>query len=200
MLTLCKLQMHQGLSLHTIHVSGKQRIAKGTDGLSRGLMTMVVMTGLNMLNYVQLHLDALERQGPTLKDWILNWFWIKLKFLEPRGWLCEDNTYSTYIWSPPPAAAEVAWSSWHTAFISILTAAIKWSSLDWWQPTGESYSERSAVLKICCLIFTVPNDSDVYFDCWFVLSLKQTSSLELQRNANAAAREPDAVLFATVSS
>jgi hypothetical protein len=107
MLTLCKLQMHQGLSLHTIHVSGKQRIAKGTDGLSRGLMTMGVMTGFNMLNYVQLHLDALERQGPTLKDWILNWFWIKLKFLEPRGWLCEDNTYSTYIWSPPPAAAEV---------------------------------------------------------------------------------------------
>jgi hypothetical protein len=55
-------------------------------------------------------------------------------------------------------------------------------------------------LKICCLIFTVPIDSDVYFDCWFVLSLKQTSSLELQRNSNAAARKPDAVLFATVSS
>jgi hypothetical protein len=153
------LQMHRGLNVHFIHIAGKRMIAQGTDGLSRGLTTKGVMTGLNMLHFVPLHLDALERQGPSLQEWILSWFSGQdaPAFLQPRGWFTLGHTHSTCVWSPPPAAAEVALEQLaysihkrpyhcHAVVIPRLMTA-RW---------------RKLLGKICCLTFTVPIDSDVW--------------------------------------
>ena len=47
-------------------------IAQGTDGLSRGSFLEGVMTGKDMLAYVDLAKGAIERQ-PTLLDYVQSW-------------------------------------------------------------------------------------------------------------------------------
>jgi hypothetical protein len=44
-------------------------MAQGTDGLSRGSTYRGVMAGTPFLEYA-----SLDRQGPTLEDWVLSWF------------------------------------------------------------------------------------------------------------------------------
>ncbi len=73
MLSLRESEMHTGLILHMVHVSGKRMISQGTDGLSRGDTSFGVMAGISMLTYVPLHLSALDRQGASLKDWVSSW-------------------------------------------------------------------------------------------------------------------------------
>ena len=103
-------------------------IHQGIDGLSRGDMLEGVMRGESMLQYVPLHLDALERHTP-LKNWIKSWFSSSsstpVEFLEPCDWFerghdisgftrnLDNMTIPTYssgimMWSPPPAAARFA--------------------------------------------------------------------------------------------
>ncbi len=110
MLSLRKLQMHRGLQLHMIHIAGLRMIAQGTDGLSRGSPSGEVMTGSNLLQFVPLHLDAPSRQGNTLKEWVSGWFSGSdpILFLSPRDWFIEGQRHSTCVWTPPPAAADVA--------------------------------------------------------------------------------------------
>ncbi len=72
MLQLHKLEMHSGVILHLIHVSGKRMISQGTDALSRGAATLGVMAGSPMLSFVPLHLDAVHRGGQVLTDWLLS--------------------------------------------------------------------------------------------------------------------------------
>ena len=47
-------------------------IAQGTDGLSRGSFLEGVMTGKDMLAYVDLAKGAIERQ-PTLLEYVQSW-------------------------------------------------------------------------------------------------------------------------------
>jgi hypothetical protein len=58
--------------LHAIHIMGTWMIAEGTNGLSRGYLTMGVMLGVNILSFVPLHLDSITCE-PTLHDWVLSW-------------------------------------------------------------------------------------------------------------------------------
>ena len=51
------------------HVSGKRMIDQRTDGVSR---KEGVTTGLPMLSFISLHLNAFERH-PPLQDWIYLW-------------------------------------------------------------------------------------------------------------------------------
>ena len=57
-------------------------IAQGTDGLSRGSFLKGVMTGKDMLAYVDLAKGAIERQ-PTLVDYVQSW--VKGKDSTPTG-------------------------------------------------------------------------------------------------------------------
>ncbi len=57
------LELHHGLRLHLIHVSGTRMQAQGTDGLSRGDLTNGVMNGADMLSFVPLHLLAFDRSS-----------------------------------------------------------------------------------------------------------------------------------------
>jgi len=108
-LRLRKVEMDGSLLLHVIHVSGKRMIVQGTDGGSRGDLNQGVLTGDNMLNYVPLHLSAVERQ-PQVLDWIRS-FWNSeygdLEHLDPEGWFTEGHKGGNYLWTPAPAAADV---------------------------------------------------------------------------------------------
>jgi hypothetical protein len=85
-------------------------ITQGTDGLSRGLTSQGVMTGLPSLEFVSLHCNALERQGHTLLDWALSLFSGADQpiILKPEDWFIQWHKYSTCIWASPPTVADVA--------------------------------------------------------------------------------------------
>jgi hypothetical protein len=109
MLRLRKLEMDASLILHVVHVSGTRMIAEGGDGGSRGDLTQGVMSGKPILDYIPLHLSALERE-PTLEAWVRSW-WNEeqgpLTTLRPEGWFEEGQQDGNFLWVPPPAAADV---------------------------------------------------------------------------------------------
>ena len=104
-------------------------ITQGTDGLSRGDLGEGIMKGGNMLSYIPLHLNALER-APCMKGWISSWLTPNeegeaITFLDYEGWfekghdiaggkLNLDGVWTpnykrgTYVWTPPPAAGLIA--------------------------------------------------------------------------------------------
>eukprot|EP00978_Attheya_sp_CCMP212_P013320 scaffold33445_cov54-Attheya_sp.AAC.2 len=106
-LRLKKLEVKYDIILHVIHVSGKRMIAQGTDGLSRGDHSQGVMQGLPMTAFIPLHIDPFER-SPKLKRFVEDMCGnLKPKFLSPTEWFTEEHKVGTFVWSPPPAAAEV---------------------------------------------------------------------------------------------
>jgi hypothetical protein len=132
-------------------------IAQGTDGLSRGSTYQGVMTGSSFLDYVALHRNALERQGPALLDWALSWFSGSYTpmALNPNDWFPKGHKYSTCIWTPPPPAADVALEQMalsihkrpkHTHLILV--------------PRFFTSRWRKYLGKVCTLTFTIPLGSD----------------------------------------
>mmetsp|Transcript_39960 Transcript_39960/g.56309 ORF Transcript_39960/g.56309 Transcript_39960/m.56309 type:complete len:432 (+) Transcript_39960:3-1298(+) len=112
------------VKIHVIHCAGTRMIAQGTDGVSRGCLLDGVMAGKPFLSFVPLHKSALER-SPDLEDWISSWAGGDPEFLQPIDWfrrghdmdggkLDEEGYWhpiirsGTFVWSPPPAAADVA--------------------------------------------------------------------------------------------
>jgi hypothetical protein len=82
-------------------------IAQGTDGLSRGDHSQGVMQGLPMTAFIPLHIDPFER-SPKLKKFVEDICEdLNPKFLSPTEWFTKGHTVGTFVWSPPPAAAEV---------------------------------------------------------------------------------------------
>ena len=64
---LRKVEMEAGLNLQLVHVAGTRMIAQGTDGLSRGALLEGVLSGKDMLAYVDLSKTAIERHPPLLE-------------------------------------------------------------------------------------------------------------------------------------
>ena len=99
------------MHLHVMHVAGKHMMVQGMDGLSRGDMLTGVFGGNGMLAYVPLHLSALE-QSASLASWLLGWYPHpgSLVVLAPNDWfdLAINQRVEHCLWSPAPAAAEVA--------------------------------------------------------------------------------------------
>jgi hypothetical protein len=48
-----------GFKLHIFHVSGTRMIAQGTDGVSRGFLGGVILSGEAMTFFIPIHLSAL---------------------------------------------------------------------------------------------------------------------------------------------
>ena len=65
-LSLREMEIAQGAKIYFIHVSGKQMIEQGTDGLSRGQLTEGVMRGISMQSFIPLNENVLER-SPSFK-------------------------------------------------------------------------------------------------------------------------------------
>jgi hypothetical protein len=108
-LRLRKLEMSGDLVLHVVHVAGTRMVAEGADGGSRGDLNQGVMAGQPILDFIPLHLSALER-SPGLEDWIRSW-WDdergELVRLTPEGWFDEGQQEGNFLRAPPPAAADV---------------------------------------------------------------------------------------------
>ena len=82
-------------------------IKQGTDGLSRADHTQGVMLGQPICAFVPLHLGPLDRE-PRLEGWLRSIMEdLNPTLLTPEGWYSRAHTKGTFIWAPPPAAAEV---------------------------------------------------------------------------------------------
>ena len=125
-LRLTILEVNFKMKLHIIHVSGTRMIDQGSDGLSRGNLLEGVMKGEKMLSFIPLHKSALDEQD-NLECWIRSWIpnGKEAHVLKPEDWFVKGHDIAgyttnldgitipvikdgTYIWSPPPAAADVA--------------------------------------------------------------------------------------------
>jgi hypothetical protein len=121
---LRKIQLCHDCEILVSHVSGKRMIAQGTDGISRGSLKEGVSLGQSMLSFIPLHLSATER-SPSLQEWMLKWMAVEAVFLTPSEWFNRGHglvdgkkdhqgfwrynyTPGTFVWAPPPAAADVA--------------------------------------------------------------------------------------------
>jgi len=119
-----QLQSKYGIVIFTSHVSGKRMIAQGTDGLSRGLLNEGVMAGESFFAFVPFNLSA-DLRSPSLVPWFRSWAGEELIHLQPADWferghdivgwkLGQDKfkrpriKRGCYLWTPPPAAADVA--------------------------------------------------------------------------------------------
>ena len=125
---LYKLNMQVKCRIQFIHVAGTRMIEQGTDGLSRGNMFEGVMQGKSMLEFVPLHLSALDRSEKLesrLRRCLEGKFHSKLEILAPKDWFirghdimgtrmnCDGMTIpkfksGTMLWAPPPAVAKFA--------------------------------------------------------------------------------------------
>jgi hypothetical protein len=119
-----KVQMNVDADIIVSHVAGTRMIAQGTDGVSRGLLTEGVNAGLDMLSFVPLHLNAIER-SPDVLSWVMSWLGHDAELLSPDQWFSRGHSHDggyydesgfwrlnircgKFIWAPPPAAADVA--------------------------------------------------------------------------------------------
>lgn len=121
-LRMRRVELRGGLKINLIHVSGRMMIAQGSDGLTRGNLLEEVMVGENMLNFIPLHLTAIERSS-SLLGWLESWAPDKiLRLLRPVDWYdvghgvmggSKNNEgiwipkYDTTckLWCPAPASA-----------------------------------------------------------------------------------------------
>ena len=125
-LRIHQLEMTYGCKIHFIHCSGKQMIAQGTEGLSRGNLTAGVMVGKTMTSFIPIHLSAFERWA-FLKPWLNTWLSPDVEYLTPGDWSVRGHdlvkgsfernidgmklpeiSAGSFIWCPPPCLAEVA--------------------------------------------------------------------------------------------
>ena len=108
MLELRELQMEGRLFIHLIWVSGLRMIAQGTDGASRGDLSNGVLAGQDMLSFVPLN-KGVDVRSQELVAWFSDTF-VDTHFqaLTPKGWFLEAHETGNFIWTPPPAAADVA--------------------------------------------------------------------------------------------
>jgi hypothetical protein len=109
-LRLRQLEMAGNLILHVVHVAGTRMQEEGADGSSRGDQTTGVMAGHPVLRYIPLHLSAPEVE-PGLVDWIQSCWDDKrgpLVHLSPEGWFTSAMKQGNFLWTPAPAAADVA--------------------------------------------------------------------------------------------
>ena len=107
-LRLRNLELVHSFRLHLIHVSGKRMCGQGTDGLSRADKGTGLMIGHPLAGFLPLNLTAFHR-APRVKQWVREVFsgLGNLTFLDPSGWFRRAHSFGNFIWSPPPAAAEV---------------------------------------------------------------------------------------------
>jgi hypothetical protein len=83
-------------------------ISQGAYGLSRGDILTGVIGGTAMLTFIPLAINAVERQ-PELMEWFDYWWGTgNTSWLTPDGWYAGLGRIGTYMWCPPPAAADAA--------------------------------------------------------------------------------------------
>jgi hypothetical protein len=113
-----------------------------------------------MMAFVPLNKSAVERSA-TLLPWI--WSWCgdvrgkhKVTWLSPEDWPSTHPVGGIYVWSPPPAAAEVAleWlgQSIHKRPYNTHIVILPRLMTSWW---------RKKLLKTSDVAFTIPIGSEI---------------------------------------
>jgi hypothetical protein len=123
-LALQILKMTHGMTIHVIHVSRKRKIVQGTDGCSKGWLMEGVMTGHNMLSFVDLGCRAIKLHPPLLA-WIHSWMEQPSPCTRAvvqgghgiTGGTCDDHKVwipvhepknQLHLWPPQPPVADAA--------------------------------------------------------------------------------------------
>ena len=167
-LRLKKLELRAGARIHVIHCAGKREIASGADGLSRGDLTEGIMAGARIEDFVPLHLDAVERAGEPLMEWIRDWTSCPdLEALTPEGWFSlghdiiggsrdglmwmPEYKSGVRLWAPPPAAGRVAVEQLRRARHRRQTSMHVFAC-----PRLMAYSWRKQLFKEADFVFYVP--------------------------------------------
>ena len=120
------LMTRSDVKIHIFHVAGTRMIAQGTDGVSRGYLGQGVMAGETMVAHIPIHMSSISR-APNLVPWIRSWCGEDAILLDENGWFESGHGIegwdmgkdgferprlakrrNTYVWAPPPIAAEVA--------------------------------------------------------------------------------------------
>ena len=84
-------------------------IACGVDGLSRGNYDAGISLGLDICQFMPLHLSAWDIAGKTLAGWCESWMGMDYSPpLTPVGWFEDGHRPGVHLWSPPPGAALIA--------------------------------------------------------------------------------------------
>jgi hypothetical protein len=105
-LRLRKLELRAGWKIHVIHIDGTRMICQGTDGLSQGDMLTRFMGVAEMLTFITLSLTTVE-QHPELMEWVDSWWGTgDTSWITPKGWYAWSDRIGSYLWCPPPAAAD----------------------------------------------------------------------------------------------
>jgi hypothetical protein len=161
-LRLRKIEMAGSLFIHLVHVAGTRMIWSGVDGLSRGDHNAGIMAGEEMLSFVPLAQSAAERSSRLL-PWVESWASPKneesseVKFLSPTEWCDAHPNGGTYVWTPPPAAAEAA-SEWLAQSIHKRPESTHIVLV----PRLLTSNWRKRLSKISDLLFTIPLKSKVW--------------------------------------
>jgi hypothetical protein len=120
------LEIYNGIKVHIVHVAGQRMIEQGSDRLSRGNLNVSVMAGTWMLQFVPIHLSAIQC-SKTLEPWIKSFVDKTVEFLSPEGWFTRGHDLDEgnweinsdglklpcikpgyFVWTQPPCAAESA--------------------------------------------------------------------------------------------
>jgi hypothetical protein len=83
-------------------------IVQGTDGLSRGDHSEGVMRGENFLKFIRIGIDPFSRSNKL--EAFARYITQDLggtTFLKPNEWFEKYHAFGNFVWSPPPAAADV---------------------------------------------------------------------------------------------
>jgi len=164
------------IRINMVHIAGTRMIRQGTDGLSRGDLTEGVMTGESLLQHVPLNRSDFDRQ-PSVRNWVNTWlpsntlYWLTPEqwFHEGHGlgpeiqdadgvWMPSEAPPGWYIWSPPPALADIALEELdvsrhkrlHLNHVILL-------------PRLMTYAWRKRLSKLCNLVFELPPGARL---CW----------------------------------
>ena len=118
------LELQSGSRFIVTHVSGERMKYQGTDGISRGQLREGISLGTSMISYCPWGLSASQR-SPEIISWCRSTFDPKLEVLTPCQWFTRGHDHDggyyderkmyrlnirhgTYLWEPPPAAADAA--------------------------------------------------------------------------------------------
>lgn len=151
-LKLRRLELTGKFKLHLIHVAGTRMIDTGIDGLSRGDESTGIMAGIAMLDFVPLHLTAVARE-PRMTDWIRSWVPdnMEIKALTPEEWYSPFQEGIMHVWTPPPAAADLA--------VELLAEGIHKRPTCWHVvvvPRLMTYMWRKTLGKTCDVMLEIP--------------------------------------------
>ena len=117
-LTLKQEARRHKVFLHCFHISGDRMIACGVDGLSQGNYDAGISLGIDIPQFMPLHLLAWDIAGNALADWCKSWMGTDYTPpLTPEGWFEAGHQPGVHLWVHPLAAALIALKelarSWH---------------------------------------------------------------------------------------